>query len=147
MSFAADTAAKVEQMYSRLQPKFEDAVEITVEKINESKAQVVYIDVRDRDEQRVSMIPGAITAKQFKRSPEKYKNAQLVAYCTVGYRSGKFAIKWSDKGYNVSNLKGGVLSWAHAGGQFETSVGTPTKRVHVYDEDWNALPEGYEPVW
>ena len=144
--YAAE-AEKLEQAYQKLKPKFNEAPEISVEQLNTEQANVVFIDVRDDDEQRVSMIPGAISVDEFTRSAAKYKNATIVAYCTIGYRSGTFTIKWQKRGYDVTNLKGGVLAWAQAGRVFQSPSGIETKRVHIYDDDWNYLPKSYIPIY
>ncbi len=145
---SGSTAEELEQLYLQLKPKFADAVEVTIDQLErDQKGELIWVDVRAAREQAVSIIPGAITAKQFEQSPDRYRNAYLVAYCTIGYRSGKFAIKWHKRGYNISNLKGGVLAWAHAGKLFQAPSGERTRRVHTYGRTWNFLPEGYTAEW
>ena len=61
-------------------------------------------------------------------------------------RSSKFATKIKKQGFNSFNLKSGVLGWAQNKGMFE-SKGKKTKKVHVYGQAWNFLPEGYEGVY
>ena len=109
-----------------------------------SKLKAIYIDVRSIDEQNVSRLPNAITSQEFEKNPTKYKGLNLVAYCTVGYRSGLFAKKYNK--YNVYNLTGGVLAWSHKGGKFFDGK-TETKRVHVYNSEWNFLHNDYIAVW
>ena len=41
----------------------------------------------------------------------------MIAYDTVGYRSGLFVEKMRQKGISIANLKGGLLGWLHAGGK------------------------------
>ncbi len=143
-----DKNQALEQLYFQLKPKFADAVEVTLDQLErDQEGEVIWVDVRTAREQAVSTIPGAITAKQFEQSPDRYSTANLVAYCTIGYRSGKFAIKWRKRGYRISNLKGGVLAWAHADKLFQTPSGEQTRRVHTYGRDWDFLPEGYSAVW
>ena len=45
-------------------------------------------------------------------------------------------------------LVGGLLGWAHAGGEV-VDPGTlePTRRIHVYGRRWNLLPAGWSGVW
>lgn len=143
-------SASWEKIYAELQPEFKQAVEVTVEEVSRNPAEGdawQFVDVRTSDEQRVSMIPGAITFKQFEADPQRYRQVNLVAYCTIGYRSGIIATKWRGKGYNFYNLKGGVLAWANAGKLFLTPSGELSKFVHVYGKDWNLLPPGYKAVW
>ena len=53
---------------------------------------VVLIDVRSKPEREVSMIPSAISLKEYEKGVANgsISNAQIavVTYCTVGYRSG-----------------------------------------------------------
>ena len=145
MATADSNIDKLEKVYQKLLPKFKEAVEIRIDQL--STHEVVFVDVREAEERRVSMIPGAIGVDEFLKASTRYQNAQLVAYCTIGFRSGKFAIKLRKQGFDVKNLKGGVLAWAHAGKLFKTATGVETKRVHVYDDDWDLLPKGYVAVW
>jgi hypothetical protein len=45
--------------------------------------KVVFIDVREPDEQSVSHLPGAISADSFLKNPEKYNDYIKVGYCTI----------------------------------------------------------------
>lgn len=79
------------------------------------------------------------------------KGKRIVVYCTIGYRSGKYAMELAGQGIRAENLEGGILSWSHAGGPFQVrndaGLATPTRRVHVYDKGWNLLHPDYEAVW
>ncbi len=105
----------------------------------------VLVDVREPHERRVSMLPGAITKEDFERNSTRYRSWLVVPYCTIGLRSGLYTREIRDRGFEVRNLAGSALAWAHAGLPFEAS-GKATRRVHVYNADWNLLPSGYEPV-
>ena len=105
----------------------------------------VLVDVREPHERRVSMLPGAITKQDFERNSARYRSWVVVPYCTIGLRSGIYTRDLRGQGFEVRNLAGSALAWAHAGLPFETE-GTATRRVHVYNADWNLLPRGYEPV-
>jgi sodium/bile acid cotransporter 7 len=105
--------------------------------------KIVYIDVREDNEQKISMIPGAIKSSQidFDHLDSKTK---YVAYCTIGYRSGKFVEKLRSKGFNAYNLVGGIYGWTFEDGQLQDHSSKPTKRVHVYSDDWNYLRSDYQ---
>ena len=106
------------------------------------------VDVRTPAEQAVSHIPGSLTVEAFERLPAAQKQAATVlAYCTVGCRSGKYTLALREQGIRAHNLSGGVLSWALAGREFEAPDGTPTLRVHTYARRWAVVPEGYEAVF
>ncbi len=105
----------------------------------------VLVDVREPHEQRVSMLPGAISMQAFERENARYRSWLVVPYCTIGLRSGFYTRTLRGQGFEVRNLAGGALAWAHAGLPFEAD-GKATRRVHVYADAWNLLPQGYEAV-
>lgn len=114
---------------------------------------LVLIDVRQPKEQEISMLPRALTttgfAERFRRGIPAGK--RLVVYCTIGYRSGKYAMELARQGIRAENLEGGVLAWSFAGGEFlakdPSGALVPTVRVHVYDPEWNILHPDYRAVW
>jgi len=110
------------------------------------EGKAVFVDVREPEEQRVSMLPGAITEQELLKNIQKYKDRILIGYCTISYRSGKLAQKLRDRGIVMLNLRGGMLAWVHAGGRVYDANGE-TRRIHVYGRKWNLIPEGYEAVW
>ncbi len=105
----------------------------------------VLVDVREPHEQRISMLPGAIAKQDFERNSSRYRSWLVVPYCTIGLRSGTYTRELRGRGFEVRNLAGSALAWAHAGLPFEAR-GKATRRVHVFNADWNLLPSGYEAV-
>jgi sodium/bile acid cotransporter 7 len=106
---------------------------------------LVFVDVRRPAEVSVSKLPNAITSEEFLKDPNKHKNAIIVAYCTISYRSGVFAEEMEKKGIKINNLAGGLLAWVLEGGKIFDTQGE-TKRIHVYGQKWSYLPKGYEMV-
>jgi rhodanese-related sulfurtransferase len=153
-SWAADNMSdsekrdKIEAMYQSYKKDFPGVPDIQIydamRLLQEGKA--LFIDVREEREQEVSMLPGAVTEKQFLKNPGKYRDRTLVGYCTISYRSGKLAEKLNAQGITLLNLKGGLLAWVHAGGKVYDQSGE-TKRIHVYGKKWNLGPRDYEAVW
>ena len=92
------------------------------------------------------MLPGAITEKEFMDNFKSYDDYVKIAYCTISYRSGIFAQKLQKEGIAVYNLRGGILAWVHDGGKVYNQNGE-TRRIHVYDSEWNLAPADYEAVW
>ncbi len=139
---------RIEDLYAEYRASFPDVPEMTVEQlvVAQKTGQVVLVDVREPAEQEVSMIPGAIPARQFEEEGEQHESKQIVVYCTIGYRSGLYAKKLDEQGYRAVNLKGGILAWAHAG-QEVVCLNGQTNLVHVYGREWSLLPRGYEAVW
>jgi len=139
---------KVESMYDGYKTKFPAVLDLTprqaMDLMTDQKA--VFIDIRQPEEQQISMLPGAITEKEFLSSYKSYQDHVKIAYCTISYRSGVFVEKFQKRGIPVYNLKGGILAWVHAGGKVYDQTGE-TYRIHVYGQEWNLAPERYEPVW
>jgi rhodanese-related sulfurtransferase len=115
---------------------------------------IILIDVRDDAEIAVSRIEGALSPAEFAvrfRVGGPPKTKTLVAYCTIGYRSGKFAEQLAAQGFKVFNLEGGLLSWVQKGGTVvrrQPDGRTVTvAEVHVYSKEWNLLPPGYQAKW
>lgn len=116
-------------------------------------SNLVLLDIRQGYEQAVSMIPRSITTREFAERFRKGipRDKRIVVYCTIGFRSGQYAMQLAGQGIRAENLEGGVLAWSHIGGPFEVRNGagmaTATRRVHVYDKGWNYLHPDYEAVW
>ena len=111
------------------------------------KEKVILVDNREPEEREVSTIPGSIADKEFEAEIDKYRDAAVVVYCTIGNRSGYYTDRLRQQGIDAYNLKGGVLAWAQAGKLFVDDTGNETNRVHVYGPKWSLLPDGYEPIW
>lgn len=138
---------RIEAVYRRSKRLFPNTGELTVEELQErlGEENLVIVDVRRPDEQAVSMIAGAITAVEFDRNQAAHEGATVVAYCTVGHRSGLYAQELAGRGWNALNLRGAILAWTHAGGELVDANG-PTRRVHIWSPP-SLVAEGYEPVW
>lgn len=144
----ADKKEIVYQMYADYKSKdFPKVIDILPQQAMElmQTGQVVFVDTRKAAEMNVSMLPKALTKAGFLHNPLKYKHLTIIAYCTIGYRSGLFAKEMKIKGITVHNLAGGIVAWALEGGRVFDANGE-TKRIHVYGKKWNYLPHGYEAV-
>jgi sodium/bile acid cotransporter 7 len=139
---------KVETMYEDYKKSFPDVSDISAEEALalSRQSKPMFVDVREPSEQAVSMLPGAITEKEFLKNPEAHKDRRVIGYCTISYRSGKLAQRLQKKGIQMVNLRGGILAWLHAGGKIYRE-GKPTNQVHVYGKRWNLAPSDYEAVW
>ncbi|MBU1044531.1 MAG: rhodanese-like domain-containing protein [Candidatus Omnitrophica bacterium] len=138
----------ISQMYAQYkQGLFPDIADIRINDLKKfSKSDLLYVDIRDKAEQDVSMLPGAITQQQFESHQEQYKNKTIIAYCTIGNRSGRYIKNLNLPDLEVYNLIGGILAWAWANNELVDSNGL-TKRVHVYGPKWNLLPDDYLSVY
>lgn len=110
------------------------------------EGKAIFVDIRTPKEMAVSQLPEAVSESEFLKRPEpEYTDKTIIAYCTISYRSGVFAQKMSKRGRKVHNLEGGLLAWIHEGGKVFHD-GKETRRVHLYGEDWDYPPSGYESV-
>ncbi len=139
---------RVIAMYNEYKKNYPDVEDISAEAalplLNDS--DVVFVDVRSSQEQKVSMIPGAVTKENFSRNIEQYRDKQIIAYCTVSYRSGKFAEKMNKQGISVTNLQAGLLGWVHAHGPL-ASDNEPVNVLHVYGRAWELTPSWISAVY
>jgi rhodanese-related sulfurtransferase len=143
-----ELSAEVGRRYGRMKRfLFRGQPEISVAEwlARPTERPAVLVDVRELHERRVSMLPGAIAKQDFERNSARYRSWLVVPYCTIGLRSGLYTRELRCRGFEVRNLAGSALAWAHAGLPFEAR-GKATRRVHVFNADWNLLPEGYEAV-
>jgi len=137
----------VEQLYSTYRKDFPQIKDMQPAEVIHMLKQrkVVLIDVRTSVESKISMLPGAVTIDDYLKEEYTYRGLIPVAYCTIGYRSGKFAEKMGVKGVDVKNLAGGMLAWVFDGGRVYNE-NNEVKRIHVYGPKWDYPPSGYESV-
>jgi rhodanese-related sulfurtransferase len=101
----------------------------------------VLFDAREKREYAVSHLPKAqwVGYNDFdlSRIANVPKNAPIVVYCSVGYRSEKVGEKLKAAGFtNVRNLYGSLFEWVNQGNPVVDSTGRPTRRVHAYSRTW-----------
>jgi rhodanese-related sulfurtransferase len=112
---------------------------------DEDGDRVVLVDVRTPEEIAVSIIPGAISASDFEADRSRFRDAEVITYCTVGVRSEHYARKLVADGYRAANYKASILGWVGEGHPVVTPAGDPTRQVHVYSDDYS-VPAPYEAV-
>jgi len=140
--------AELQAMYRNYKKDFADVPDIAPAEAMEllKAGRALFVDVREQREQKVSMLPGAVTEKEFLRNPERYHDRVVIGYCTISYRSGKLAEKLKARGIIMLNLEGGLLAWVHAGGKVYDRNGE-TRRIHVNGRKWTLAPNDFEAVW
>ena len=110
-----------------------------------ARPQPLVLDARTRAEYEVSHLraavlidPGRPSLRPLARLP---KDAPLVVYCSVGYRSARLAHWLAAQGYsNVRNLSGSLFQWANEDRPIFRD-GRPTTEVHPYDRRWGLMLE------
>lgn len=128
--------------------EFPDAEEVDVTKVVELTKQqhCVLVDVRTEAERNISIIPGAISAAEFERTIKAHTGKTVVCYCTIGYRSAKYADAMKRRGIAVASFNGSIVAWCQAGQKLTTPEGRETNRVHVYGSQWDLIPPDYVSV-
>lgn len=144
----AEKSRQVDERYLKFKQAFPNVRDVSASELVRLRKEraVVIVDVRPDAERSVSMIPDAVSQGSFEAHRDQYRDRRIVTYCTIGARSGHYAAKLQSEGFDVVNLRGSILAWAHAG-QLVADKDGPTNRVHVYSANWNLLPAGYEAVW
>jgi len=139
--------AKVERMISFSVPT------VSVEDLENLDGAII-ADARELEEFQTSHIPGAkyVGYKDFdfNRLAEVPKDAPIVLYCSIGYRSEKIGEKLMKKGYtNVYNLYGSIFEWVNQGNTVVDQSNKPTQKVHTYNAKWSKWVEDgkAEEVW
>jgi rhodanese-related sulfurtransferase len=102
------------------------------------------LDTRDIDEFNVSHLPNAQhidpKAPNWSIVSNYPKDASIVVYCSVGYRSAQLAQHLQEQGFsNVWNLEGSIFQWANEGRPLYNSEGKLTTDVHPYTAQWGKL--------
>ncbi len=106
------------------------------------KTDIILLDTRSPEEFQISHIEGSqlIDYDNFKKSDVKNidKDAEVVVYCSVGYRSERIGEKLQKMGYtNVKNLYGGIFDWKNKELEIVNEKEQPTDSVHTYNKAWS----------
>ena len=131
----------LEELNAEIDEKFPDAPKVSMAELKKMMAEepsLAIVDVRDREEYAVSRLKNAVNIVD----PEKMnyeKDRLIVAYCSVGYRSGEFVSKARKLGYtNIYNYLGSIFEWANNGNPVYRD-GEVVKEVHPYSSYWGKL--------
>ena len=119
------------------------ARQLRVEDVDELRAAgrtIVFVDVREVNEQAVSTIENAVRVTPDSVDDlelDATADATIVTYCTAGYRSGLAAVELERRlGRPVHNLHGGIVAWWNAGRELRGPDGQAAERVHAYGPEW-----------
>ena len=133
-----------------LRSQFSDVEWITTAQLadwiaDQNRPQPILLDVRTRAEWKVSHLPRArLVLPESDPTPAVAlapKDAPIVTYCAIGYRSARTARQLRAAGYTqVRNLEGSIFEWANEGRPL-THDGKRVTRVHPYSAFWGRLLE------
>ncbi len=121
--------------------------EISADSLSLVTDDVILLDAREQAEYDVSHLEDAFYFGYYHYDSTAvsgiYKDAPIVVYCSIGYRSEKIAERLQSAGYsNVSNLYGGIFEWVNQDGQVVDKTGD-TEKVHAFSLSWGIwLNEG-----
>ena len=104
---------------------------------------VVLLDVRTQEEYAVSHLPGAVRldpdAPDLTPLDTLRRDAPIVAYCSVGYRSALMTERLRAAGFSRAvNLEGSIFRWANEGRPVVRD-GERVRQVHPYNRLWGQL--------
>lgn len=117
---------------------------ITSEELTEGNTSddFVFLDTRSKEEFDISHLKKAqlIDYESFQKKDVKHipKDAKIVVYCSVGYRSERIGERLINMGYkNVQNLYGGIFDWKNKDFEIVNKIELPTDSVHTYNLLWS----------
>lgn len=115
---------------------------MSVEELRRQQRDVLIFDTREKAEYNVSHLPGAryLGYDHFEASRLAgiSKDARIVLYCSVGFRSEKIGERLKEMGFTqVFNLYGSIFEWVNHGFPIEKSPERTTWEVHAYNEAWS----------
>eukprot|EP00878_Enallax_costatus_P037472 GHUV01042330.1.p1 GENE.GHUV01042330.1~~GHUV01042330.1.p1 ORF type:complete len:213 (+),score=39.95 GHUV01042330.1:282-920(+) len=144
--------AHAEEVFQRQFPKVPHVtVQQAQQLLQQQPDSYLLVDVRNRDEQAVSMVEGSnvLTLEEYRTQQELHQSKTALCYCTVGYRSSVAAQELMSEGLQAANLQGGILAWTQEGLPLVSGRDRkqPTSKVHTYGATWAYQGEGYEPVY
>lgn len=113
-----------------------------VDQLQQQQDSLFILDTRTAEEFAVSHIPGArhLGYRNLNKSVlnDIPKDAPIVLYCSVGYRSERVGNRLKRLGYqNVHNLYGSIFEWVNHGYTVVTPEGEKTQKIHTYNRNWS----------
>lgn len=143
--------AQPDMIPSVLNPAFDKKIQsyldfsvpvISPDELKSMKDEVILLDTREMEEFEISHIEGATYAgydgfnkKVVKDIP---KDAKIVVYCSIGYRSEKIGEKLQKMGYSqVYNLYGSIFEWVNQGNELINEKEGKTIKLHTYNKAWS----------
>ena len=109
-----------------------------------SSRELVLLDVRAPDEQRVSHLKNALHLDSKNPDIDALTipaSATVVVYCSIGYRSAAVIDQLEQAGIeNIYNLEGGLFGWANQGRPIYRGTDR-VHEVHPFNRAWGLLLE------
>lgn len=156
VSFGRPAVPSLAALETMLVARYSDIEHISTGALAERLAEgddIVLLDAREAGEYAVSHIAGAIRVDPNAAPADvaalvgaQADGAEIVVYCSVGWRSSVLADRAAEALYeagafSVANLRGGVFAWHNEARPLMSAGGAPTEAVHPYDQRWGRLVE------
>ena len=130
-------------LQDEIRTRFPEAEQLSIEDFEElRKPSTLVVDVRALEEYEVSHLPGAVhatSAEDILTLAEAEQAADIVVYCSVGWRSSDMVTRLTGKtDLPLYNLEGSIFAWANSGREVVRGE-TVVPKVHPYDEEWGRL--------
>jgi rhodanese-related sulfurtransferase len=142
---SCSTTSDWDSVKARIRSEFPGVEQISTDELKArlDSPRPFLLDVRTAEEYAVSHLPGAIRVEPGGTLPEQLetldRDALVVAYCSVGYRSSRLVELMEKEGFrNARNLEGSIFEWANKGYPLERDEESVLE-VHPYDEEWGRL--------
>jgi rhodanese-related sulfurtransferase len=124
----------------------------SLKRMMEEDTTIILLDSRAQEEFAVSHIKSALwvgyESFDLKKIKDIPRDAKLVVYCSVGYRSERIGEQLLEAGFSqVFNLSGGIFEWVNEGMPVIDSTGASTKKVHAYNKSWGLWLKKAEKVY
>jgi rhodanese-related sulfurtransferase len=147
-SCGSDAPEDLTEMKAVVRDRFPDAPQISTADLaawlaDETLPQPILLDVRTATEFEISHLRGAHLAGDVQAAQRVLeganKDAAIIAYCSVGYRSSQLVERLRAAGFsNVSSLEGSIFQWANEGrAVYRDDV--RVEFVHPFDDEWGRL--------
>lgn len=119
--------------------------------LRDQSDHVVVIDVRTNEERAISRIPKSISQAEFEKTEWTSfdKSEKLfIPYCTIGYRSGLYAMKLRANGFEYVKNGEGIILWTHrADMSLVDESGRVVNLVHTFGRRWQLASMKYQTTY
>lgn len=135
----SDFDKMLDGLYRKTVPAIESK---TLKQLIATHRDLIILDTRSEKEFVVSHLDGAKLIDYESFGEDKVnqipKDAKVVVYCSVGYRSERIGEKLLALGYrDVSNLYGGIFMWKNESNKVVDPKGIQTDYVHTFNRSWS----------
>ncbi|MDN5212506.1 rhodanese-like domain-containing protein [Fulvivirgaceae bacterium BMA12] len=143
MSYAAFAQSSYDKLLNSIYKKTVPLISPEdLHRLIQHQKNVILLDTRSLKEYAVSHLPNSTCVGYDTLDTGKIeslaKDAKIIVYCSVGYRSERIGEKLLDMGFkDVHNLYGGIFQWKNQDHAVVNLQGVATDSVHTYNKTWS----------